>query len=312
MKENLHFNIDDTQKILTLAKALSSEQRLSILRLLDREILNISEIAARLSIPMSTAALHVRVLEEAELVITQPVPGNRGLQKQTTSRVKSLAIDIMPSYRAESLYQTAYFSIPIGNYFDFQVTAPCGIATDTTFLSAVDNISSFYQPEHAKAQLIWFTTGYLEYRIDAASVWKAREVERVEFSFEACSEAEGYNNDWPSDITLSINGVEVGTFTSPGDFGGERGKQNPIWWPDALTQYGQLHTLSICRDGCYLDGVKSSDENLHSLWTRSEGAIFLRIGVKPDAANAGGLNLFGERFGNYSQHINVKVNYIPG
>ena len=65
MKETIHLNIDDTQQVLAIAKALSSEQRLNILKLLDSEVANISEIAARLQIPMSTAALHVKTLEEA-------------------------------------------------------------------------------------------------------------------------------------------------------------------------------------------------------------------------------------------------------
>ncbi len=312
MKETLRLNIEETERIMTIAKALSSEDRLQILKLLDREILNISEIASRLQIPMSSAAMHVRVLEEAGLVITQPLPGARGQQKKSTARVETVLIDVMPSYHHESPYQTAYFSIPIGNYFDFQITPPCGIATESRFVEAADDSKAFFMPEHSRAQLIWFSQGYLEYRIDASQMDRASDVERVEFSFEVCSEAPGYDNNWPSDITLWINGVEVGSFTSEGDFGGERGKQNPIWWSDALTQFGKLHTLSIRKDGCYIDERRTSEENLNTLWALGNGAVLFRIGVKPDAENVGGMNLFGERFGNYSQHINVKVNYIPG
>ena len=90
-------------------------------------------------------------------------------------------------------------------------------------------------------------------------------MERVQFSFEACAKAQGYNNDWPSDIALWINGREVVTFTSPGDFGGVRGRQNPIWWHDTMTQYGEMHVLSIRADGTYIDGWRTSDETLKSL-----------------------------------------------
>jgi len=35
----------------------------------------------------------------------------------------------------------------------------------------------------------------------------------------------------------------------------------------------------------------------------------LRIGVKPDAKNLGGINLFGEKFGDYQQNIMMRIDY---
>ena len=311
MKESIHLNIDDTQQIQSIAKALSSEQRLNILKLLDNDVMNISEIAARLQIPMSTAALHIKTLEKAGLVITQPLPGARGCQKLSGTKVDKLTIDIKPSYQQESPHRTAYYSIPIGNYFDFQVTAPCGIASEDRFISALDDVAAFYLPERNRAQLIWFTQGYLEYRFSCTQLRDAGTVESVELSFEAGSEAMGYNNDWPSDITLWINQREVGTFTSPGDFGGTRGIQNPAWWPDTMAQYGVLHRLLINCNGCYIDDVKTSDHTLDSLMMITGECFLFRIGVKADAEYVGGINLFGEHFGNTSQHINIKINYTP-
>lgn len=243
-------------------------------------------------------------------MVTQATPGSRGTQKKSNSWVEAIHIDIMPSIQPQLPYSTVYFSIPIGNYFDFHVKAPCGIATENGFLNSADDTRAFLLPERSQAQLIWFSQGYLEYRIDPSLAAPDKKVECVEISFEVCSEAQGYNNDWPSDITLWINGKELGTFTTPGDFGGERGKQNPIWWPDNMTQYGELHTLSVRNDGTYIDGIKTSDETLKSLWKSKKDAILFRIGVKPDAENVGGMNLFGAHFGNLSQHINIKVDYI--
>jgi len=37
--------------------------------------------------------------------------------------------------------------------------------------------------------------------------------------------------------------------------------------------------------------------------------ISLRIGVKPDAENVGGLNLFGRYFGNYPQDIHMRMRF---
>ena len=70
--------------------------------------------------------------------------------------------------------------------------------------------------------------------------------------------------------------------------------------------------LSVRMDGTYIDDRRTSDETLKSLWECRKNAILFRIGVKPDAKNIGGINLFGACFGNLSQHINVKVNYRNG
>lgn len=311
MKNTLHLSIYDTAHISNIAKALSSEQRIKILKLLDNNVLNISEIASRLQMPMSSAALHIKILEESGLVITQPVPGIRGSQKLSGIKVDHLSIDLKPSYNVDSPYQTAYFSMPIGNYFDFRITPPCGIVSESRYLGATDDVSAFFLPDHSTAQLIWFTQGYLEYRFNNQLIKSSKTVEGIEFSFEACSEAQGYNNEWPSDITLWVGGKEVGTFTSKGDFGGVRGYQNPIWWSDTLTQYGVLHRLFIDRSGCYIDEIKTSDQTLESLKLTQSDFLLFRIGIKPEAKYVGGLNLFGEYFGNFSQHINMKIDYTP-
>ena len=51
MKETIQLSIKDTNKIQKIAKALVSETRLEILKLLDREVLNVSEIAERCGYP---------------------------------------------------------------------------------------------------------------------------------------------------------------------------------------------------------------------------------------------------------------------
>jgi predicted transcriptional regulator len=37
--------------------------------------------------------------------------------------------------------------------------------------------------------------------------------------------------------------------------------------------------------------------------------ISLRIGVRPDAINQGGINLFGEKYGDFPQGINMRIVY---
>ena len=70
---------------------------------------------------------------------------------------------------------------------------------------------------------------------------------------ELCSEAPGYNAQWPSDITFSVNGTEIGTYTCPGDLGARRGRLTPNVWPIGLTQYGFMTGVSLRKDGCYIN-----------------------------------------------------------
>lgn len=86
--------------------------------------------------------------------------------------------------------------------------------------------------------------GFLEYRFPL-EIPPGAEIQQIEFTMERCSEAPHYDNEWPSDITLWVNDTEIGTWTSPGDMGGRRGKLNPPWWNDEGTQFGALKTWGV-------------------------------------------------------------------
>ena len=64
-----------------LGKALSSRVRIRMLALLKHKSMNIVELAQELTIPVSSAAFHVNMLEEANLINTEMLPGVRGSQK---------------------------------------------------------------------------------------------------------------------------------------------------------------------------------------------------------------------------------------
>ena len=69
--------------------------------------------------------------------------------------------------------------------------------------------------------------------------------------------------------------------------------------------------LVIDKRGTYIDGLKISDVTAPQLQLTSQDELILRFEVAENAANVGGLTLFGKNFGNYNQDINVKVNYSP-
>ena len=134
-------------------------------------------------------------------------------------------------------------------------------------------------------------------------------MESIELSFEIASEAPQYNNDWPSDITFSLNGQQLGVWTSPGDYGDHKGKNNPDWWYPFINQYGLLKTLTLNQDGCFLDGDPLSSVTCRDLNLTDQSILRFRMEVKEDAVHPGGLTLFGKSFGDHSQGILVTIRY---
>ena len=309
MKEHIELDFSEKEQISKVAKALSSNVRLEILDILREKPLNISEISEKMGIPISSTALHMKVLDDSGIVITQSMPGLRGSQRVCGLKINQVTMTLLnqqENFPKDNIYTE---TMPIGNYFDCKITAPCGIASENTFLSSEDSVYGFYSPDKHTAQILWFTQGYLEYRFPNIQMQKLKHIKSLEFSMEICSEAPGYNNSWKSDITFWINGKEIGFFTSPGDYGGRRGKQTPQWWDNNMTQFGVLKSLSITEEGTFLDGEFFSPLTLSDFSLRDNPYISFKLGVKEDAHYMGGLNLFGEKFGDYAQNILMKIIY---
>ncbi len=302
MKKRILLDLNKKEQTALIGKALSSEIRLDILKLLIEKASNISEIASMFNIPLSSAALHIKVLEEAELITAQEKPGVRGSQKLCGIAFEDIYFNAFKHKNELENLKSYRFEMPIGNYYDCNINGRCGIISEKTYLGIEDSPYSFFTNERFDAQLIWFDTGYLEYRFPS-HLFKNNRVAELSFSFEICSEAPGYQNDWPSDITIWINNQIVATIYSPGDFGDRPGRLNPLWWGDTMTQYGILKTLTINSMGCFDDSVKCSNHTLSSLGLSDGYYVSFKIGVLRDAKNAGGLNLFGEKFGDYPQGI---------
>lgn len=297
------------EQLARVAHALSTELRLSMMRLLNIQRMNVIELADALDIPVSTAASNVRVLEQAGLIETELLPATRGAMKMCRRTYDDIRIVLNEPESAITSGERCYeIEMPIGGFIACEAAPTCGMVGEEGRIVTEDSPSSFFHPNRLQAQLIWLRKGFLEYRFPLEIPEMAR-IRRIEFSMEICSEAPNYANDWPSDITLWINGVEVGTWTSPGDFGGKRGILNPAWWPDNGTQFGLLKTWAVEADHSALDSEWLSDIGLPKLGLHNRGFVDMRIGVKEDASNKGGLNLFGRRFGNVEQDIRMRVYY---
>jgi predicted transcriptional regulator len=299
--------IVDGDGALNVLQALGSETRLLILSLLSHRVMNVSDLTAALGLPHSTVNFNLKQLEDAGLLQIQYTPGTRGRQKLISKRYDEVLLKL-PGVEIESTKDVVEVSMPIGNYKRFDIKPTCGIATETKFIGMIDDARSFYEPEHVFAQILWFKEGFVEYDFPN-NVPYGSEATELELSMEICSEAPEYDLDWPSDITLWINNVEIGTWTSPGDFGGEKGRLTPAWWQMDQTQYGVLKRWRVTRKGSFIDGEKLLPITLDDLKLSANNHIPVRIGIKSDAKNVGGINLFGRKFGNYPQDLMMRIQY---
>jgi len=294
------------EKLEIVTKALGSDTRLGILRFLSTHTSTVLEIAEALNLPPSTATLHINILEKAGLIETDLRPATRGLQKVCARVFDRIVIQLPSEYQPED--KMVEVSMPIGAFVNVNVAPTCGLAGELGIIGHLDDPSAFYEPDRIHAQLLWFRRGYVEYRfpdkLPAGTI-----LDDIEISFEVCSEAPLHHPDWPSDITLWIGNQEIGTWTSPADFGGERGALTPFWWDTQNTQYGLLKVWKITHNGSYVDGVPVSAVKLRDLFLKSGKPISVRIGIKENATHVGGVNLFGNKFGNYPQGIVLRQHF---
>lgn len=306
---SLHLsNPEHHDEIIKIGKALYSETRLQILEILKNASMSVQEIADTLKIPFSSTALHIKTLEEAKLIVTESQPGVHGSMRVCTCSMQSFFLQTAGG-DLDSINKTITIDMPIGNYYQCKIQPTCGLADKHGIIDAYDNAKSFYSPARTRAQLLWFHSGYVEYRFPNLSN-SLLDLHEISFCMEICSEAPGYLEDWPSDITVSINDIEVATYCSPGDYGARRGKLTPPSWPNGRTQYGILKTFSIREDGGYIDGqLVNHKVNLNQLNFMESPYISLKIQIKEDADNIGGINLFGAEYGDYPQGIIMNLIY---
>ncbi len=98
--------------------------------------------------------------------------------------------------------------IPVGQYSDYQVFPTCGISTTKKMIGEVDDPRYFAHPDRAEAGILWLSKGYVEYLVPNI-LPAGQKIDELTFTMEISSEAPGFNNDWPSDITFLLNDTPV-------------------------------------------------------------------------------------------------------
>jgi predicted transcriptional regulator len=296
---------ESLERSLPFFKALASDVRIKILNILatEKEV-NLNTLAQQLSITNGALTTHIRLLENAGLIDIKTIAAKHGTQKLCSTRQEKYLIHI------GEYFEPYFYNVEIapGQYIDYEVTPTCGIATSEKIIGIYDAPRFFSDVEHFKAQIAYFTTGYLEYDIPNYIPYHL-EIKEIIFSAELGSEAPRYCNDYKSDIHFSINNTPIGVWQSPGDFGGERGVYNPNWWVPSLNQYGTVMTMRINEEGTFFDNKKAGDLTIGDLKIKSGDKIRLRLAVPEGLPNSRGLTIYGRGFGNHNSGMVLRISY---
>ncbi|MCO6543765.1 MAG: ArsR family transcriptional regulator [Lactobacillus sp.] len=288
-------NLDVSAKSLPVFAALDSNVRLTIIQLLSKRKMNVTELAFALNLSNAITTKHLDKLEAANIIKTE---------KKGKQRVSSLTVDTINIGFPKKVYTKLnhwHLELPIGQYTNFHVAPTCGLAGQQGFIGKVDNPSYFMNPLRYQAGMLWFAQGFIEYQMP--NYLKAnKKLFMIELTMELSSEFPFSNNRWPSDITVSLDNHEIGTWTSPGDFSDVRGRYTPSWVYNDMNQYGILKSFRISRHGSFIDGQRSSNTKISDI-DLTKPSWTLRFEVKTDSKNQGGCTIFGNKFGNHDQGI---------
>ena len=297
LRKNLSLN-DNNEELSLLGTALSSPVRIDILKAINRDKpIKLYELSKLCHVSISSIQFHVKILCAAKLARIESVKKNKKEIQYVRSYLRNVNIDFTEdSIPSDHKIGTIY--VPIGIYRNIEGYERGAILLPDATPSELFSVDSY------KAILIWIDKGTIEYRLNTGA-FTENDVEAMEIAFEYCSEAPGYNENWPSNITYWINDIELHTYTVKGDYGGRKGRHTPIEWPITRTQFGEWNILRVDREGTYFNGTKVSNIKLDELGIFSGDSFLLKIGNKPDAKNKGGISIMGKGFGDYNSDIEI-------
>lgn len=305
-KEIVYLKADEQS--LLFFQALANKNRLDIIRLLKKNEASITELSQALGLSTALITKHIQLLEEAGIVKSYTNPGKRGLKKLCYLALNEAQIIFNNDYQ-EITRSFEEVEIPISAYSDYDIAAPCGLATEDKVFGNIDNPRYFSAVNRYSVSLLWFSSGYITYPIPLMDV-DLKRTEEIEISLEICSEHPGFNSSWKSDIQFQMNGVNLGMWTSPADFGDRKGRYTPAWWTLG-TEYGLLKTLLINEEGTFMDGTQIGATPLSKILEnrKDKDQLTFTISTYPKDGHYGGINLFGRHFGDYNQPIIFRFYY---
>ena len=300
-------DINVTEENITFFQALASETRIKIIKILSQEEKNIKDLAAILGVSSTIIAKHVNKLEEAGIIKSKNISATRGLQKICKLDIEKASLYFDTDFNKSGKLKK--LSIPIGAYSSYRFIPTCGIASTKAIIGNYDDPRYFSNPEHYKANLLWFTNGWIEYPIPSY-IFDCKSLKSIKLSMEICSEYPESKKDHKSDIYFSLNKKLLGKWISPGNPSGRRGRYNPAWWIMG-SEFGYKVELIIDKNGVQLNKTKISDTKISDIKFLEKKDTILKIASPSPGKteNSGGFTIFGKGFGDYDTNLELEVEY---
>ena len=292
---------------LELFKALGSDVRMRIVELLsERGEMNMNEIASALDLTNGALTAHIRRLEECGIIQTVTECTGHGNQKRCSMKVDQILVNGRTEEVREIRVKDEELQI---GYFDaFDVTAPCGLCSVYSMIGRENDTHYFALPDRLQAGLLWFSEGYVEYRIPNL-LSANQKMNQITFYFEISPDRVGMLPDSQAEIDFYLNERKIATWVTPPEFQWSKGIYTPAWWYGRERQFGLMKMIVLTRIGTYFDGMKASEVGLNDFTAEELQHLKLRISVEKRGRYQGGVALYGAGFGNYNQDIHVRIHY---
>lgn len=297
--------LDTTTTSLPVYEALASSVRLNILQLLSRRPMNVRELAEALGLSSAIMTMHVKKLEKARLITTRMAPGNGGVQKICTLSAEKIEITIPASPGPHRQFHKT--EVSVGHYTDFELGPSCGIATLEHTIGEYNEPRYFWYPERVQAKMLWFSSGYIEYKVPNFLLG-SQIPEELEITFELSTVLPFQPDTDPAGVVFSFNGTRLGEWSGQKYQGPGRGLYTPAWWTDPASQCGLLKALRINPNGTFMDAKKISGVTIADLPIRDKQWTF-RMAVPGQSSSNTGIALFGRGFGNHQQDLLFQLYY---
>jgi predicted transcriptional regulator len=286
---------------------MASKTRLAIIELLQHKEMSIKDLSSTLQISSAVVTKHIQLLEEADIVESSMRPGVHGLLKICRLKMDEATVIFNASKEHPAIQSYTEVEVPISAYTHAKASAPCGMSFEDRIFGYIDDPKYFLASNRYGLSMIWLKEGYLEYPVDLMDVKKDK-TERLEISFEICSEHNPENDEATSDLDFYLNDELLGTCSLPGNLSDRKGRFTPAWW-SLGSEYGLLKQMSIDETGVYLDNQKISEQPLSFFLNQSDNEMSFRIETKKQPGKESGFQLFGKGFGDYDQGLLFRFLY---
>ena len=303
-QKNVSLADDSLDDVAKIGLAFSNKKRVEMIKLIAQGVRTVTQLSKQLKMPTSNVLFHVQVLEDCGIIYTTHFSKTMMIAPTFDRVLISITDPKIVKFIDE---REVEYSIPIGSYISVDYLADTINARDENGELEL-NIDNIYDSSRFKAQVLYARRGLFNYPL--RSIETDEKLKCMYISFEACSEISAYDNTYKSDISVLINGQELVTYTCPGDFGGRKGNLNPDSYPSYYTQFGEMITIYVNEKGVYKNGVLVNDEiKISDIKLNNKNQNILSIGNLPKSNLQGGINLFGEKLGDYPQAIKVKYTF---